>query len=110
MAIYTNSHDGAFIYPPEVIEEHGDAQDWRNLVGTGPYMLTDWVKDSSVTYTKNPNYWGYDEKFPENRLPYLDEVKSLIIPDSSTLLAALRTGKIARMWSGYLWIRRRPSR
>ena len=94
-----NSHDGAFIYPPEVIEEHGDAQDWRNLVGTGPYMLTDWVKDSSVTYTKNPNYWGYDEKFPENRLPYLDEVKSLIMPDSSTQLAALRTGKIARMWS-----------
>ena len=96
--IYTNSNDGAFIYPPEVIEEHGDAQDWRNLVGTGPYMLTDWVKESSVTYTKNPNYWGYDEKFPENRLPYIDEVKTLIIPDSSTMLAALRTGKIARLW------------
>ena len=26
-----------FMYPPEVIQEHGDANDWRNLVGTGPY-------------------------------------------------------------------------
>ena len=24
------------IYPPEVLQEHGDMLDWRNLVGTGP--------------------------------------------------------------------------
>ena len=95
--IYQESSAGAAIYPPEVIQEHGDAKDWRNLVGTGPYELTDWVKGSSRTYTKNPNYWGYDEKFPENRLPYLDEIKVLIIPDSSTRLSAFRTGKIARL-------------
>ena len=95
--IYHESHEGAWIYPPEVIQEHGDAKDWRNLVGTGPYMLTDWAKGTSLTYTKNSNYWGYDEKFPENRLPYLDEVKMVVIPDSSTQLSALRTGKIARL-------------
>ena len=38
-----------------------------------------------------------DAKFPENRLPYLDEVKALIIPDPSTRLTALRTGQIARL-------------
>ena len=54
----------AWIYPPEVIEEYGDAGDWRNLVGTGPFMLTDWVEGSSLTWTKNPDYWGYDEKIP----------------------------------------------
>ena len=27
------------IQPREVIEEHGDISDWRNLVGTGPYEL-----------------------------------------------------------------------
>ena len=63
------------IMPPEVIEQHGDVQDWRNLVGTGPYMLTDWVKGSSMTYTKNPDYWGTDEKYPENRLPYIDQFR-----------------------------------
>ena len=45
-------------------------------------------------YTKNPNYWGYDEKYPENRLPYIDEIKTLIIRDDATRLAALRTGKV----------------
>ncbi len=88
---------GAWIYPPEVIKQYGHMQDWKTSVGTGPYMLTDWVKGSAITLTKNPNYWGYDEKFPENRLPYLDEVKVLIIPDASTRLSAFRTGKIVRL-------------
>ena len=83
-----------FIQPPEVIEQYGDISDWRNLVGTGPFMITDWILGSSVTYTKNPNYWGYDEKYPENRLPYFDEYKLLVTPDVATILAALRAGKV----------------
>ncbi len=70
----------AWIYPPEVIQQYGDVQDWRNLVGTGPMELTDYVEGSSITWTKNPNYWGFDEKFPENRLPYVDEIVALIMP------------------------------
>ena len=84
----------AVILPPEVIEEHGNAEDWRTIVGTGPYMLTDWVKGTSLTYTRNPDYWGYDEKYPENRLPYIDQLRRLIMPDEATRLAALRSGKI----------------
>ncbi len=83
-----------WIYPPEVIKEHGDVTDWRNLVGTGPFMLTDWVKGSSVTWTKNPDYWGYDEKYPENRLPYVDQLRTLFMPEVATQLAALRAGKV----------------
>ena len=82
------------IYPPEIIEEHGDAKDWRNLVGTGPMMLTDWTQGSSLTWTRNPNYWGYDAKYPENRLPYVDELRALIMPEEATRLAAMRTGQI----------------
>ena len=83
-----------FTYPPEVIEEHGDVKDWRNLVGTGPFELTDWTEGTSVTWTKNPDYWGYDEKYPENLLPYVDTLKALIIPDEATRMAALRSAKI----------------
>ena len=83
-----------FIQPPEVIKQHGDVKDWRNLVGTGPFMLTEWVEGSSMTWVKNPDYWGTDEKFPQNRLPYVDELKALILPEDATRLAALRSGKL----------------
>jgi peptide/nickel transport system substrate-binding protein len=84
----------AVIYPPEVIEEHGDYKDWRNTVGTGPYALTEVVEESSRTWTKNPNYWGYDPKYPDNRLPYTDKVVTLLMPEAATRLAALRAGQL----------------
>ena len=82
------------ILPPEVIKQQGDVKDWRNLVGTGPYMLTDRVEESSITYEKNPDYWGYDEKYPENRLPYTDKIRTLIMPETATILAALRSRQL----------------
>jgi len=53
------------------------------------------VKDSSYTFVKNPTYWGYDERHPENQLPYMNTLKINIIPDFSTQMAALRAGKIS---------------
>ena len=64
------------------------------MVGTGPLRLVDFVEGSSGTWEKNPNYWGFDEKFPDNRLPYIDTYRALLMPDMSTRLAALRTGKV----------------
>ena len=84
----------AYMYPPEVIKQHGDATDWKVLVGTGPFELTDVVEESSVTWTRNPNYWGFDEKYPENRLPYVDELRALHMPEAATYLSALRTGQV----------------
>ena len=88
-----NDHMG-FIYPPEVIEEHGDVKDWRNVVGTGPFMLTDYVEGSSITWKKNPNYWGFDPKYPENRIPYIDEARGLFMDEAVVFIAALRSAKI----------------
>ena len=82
------------ILPPEVIKQQGDVRDWRNLVGTGPYMLTDRVEESSATYEMNPDYWGYDEKYPENRLPYTDSIRLLVMPETATILAALRSRQL----------------
>ncbi len=87
-------HHAAWVYPPEVIQEHGDIQDWRHSVGTGPYMLTDVVEGVSMTFTKNPDYWGFDEKYPDNRLPYIDELTGLIMTEEATIVAALRSGSI----------------
>ena len=87
---------GYYMMPPEVIRRDGkiNRADWKNLVGTGPYEITDWVEGSSVTYTKNPDYWGTDEKYPENRLPYVDRLRNLLIREPATVAAALRTAKL----------------
>lgn len=86
--------DFSMIVPPEPIQKFGDMQDPKNGFGTGPFMLTDYVRGSSITFVRNPNYWMKDPLIPENKLPYLDGVKLLIVPDTSTRMAALRTGKI----------------
>lgn len=83
-----------FILPPEVIREKGDVSDWRTLVGTGPFMLADWVEGEALTFHKNPDYWGRDAKYPENQLPYIDELRVLIMPETATYIAALRSGRV----------------
>ena len=80
--------------PPEVVDEHGGITDWRQGVGTGPYEMTDWVLGSSFEYTRNPNYWAFDEKWPENRLPYIEKIYGLVIVEHATRIAGLRSGAI----------------
>ena len=65
-------------------------------VGTGAFMITDFVPGSVATLKRNPNYWDKDPIGPGkgNALPYIDELRYLIIPDASTREAAMRTGKI----------------
>jgi peptide/nickel transport system substrate-binding protein len=90
--IYTGSW--LYQYPKEVVDTYGDMKDWKNVCGTGAYMLTDYITSSSLTYQKNPDYWQYDPLHPENKLPYLDTLKGLVITDSSTQLASFRTGQV----------------
>jgi peptide/nickel transport system substrate-binding protein len=79
---------------PEAVTQWGNLNDWHHAIGTGPYILTDFVGDSSVTYTRNPNYWAHDMRWPQNKLPYIDTVKTLIIANNNTALAAFRVGKL----------------
>ena len=82
-------------HPVEAQEEDGNYSDWEIQVGTGPFMIQDWVPDSVLTLEKNPNYWHTDPIHEGNSLPYLDQVNFLQIEDSGTKLAGLETGKIA---------------
>jgi peptide/nickel transport system substrate-binding protein len=85
-----------FMYPKEIVDKYGDINNWRNMVGTGPWILEDWVPGSSVSLRRNPNYWGVNPAGPGkgDKLPYADKLKRLIIPDTSTFFAAVRTGKM----------------
>ena len=71
----------------EVEEKYGDYDKWNTTVGTGPFMLTEYVPDSKLTYVRNPDYY-------KKGLPYLDGITVLIVADGSTRLAALRSGQL----------------
>ncbi len=83
------------VHPVEAVEADGSYSDWKIAVGTGPFMIQDWVPDSVLTLEKNPNYWHTDPINKGNSLPYLDGAKFLQIEDSGTKMAALATGKVA---------------
>jgi peptide/nickel transport system substrate-binding protein len=94
-----------FIEAREAVEKYGNLNDWKNAVGTGPWILQDFVQDSNLTYVKNPNYWGFDERYPENQLPYFDKVEFIQIPDASSTLAAMRSGQIDLIYEQMLQTR-----
>ena len=60
---------------------------WEDPVGTGPFMLDEWVKGSHIKLVRNPNYWRKGK-------PYLDSVIFKIIPDTSSRLLAFENQEI----------------
>lgn len=68
--------------------------DWHYAKGTGPYCITDYVADNSMTLTKNDNYYDYDERYPENKLPYIDTINLVYIADASNVLAQAMSGSL----------------
>lgn len=59
-------------------------------VGTGPFVLESWTRDSQLVVTRNEDYWWPTEDGP----PYLDEIIFRVIPDEDTALASLQAGDI----------------
>jgi len=84
----------ASIEAREAVEKWGNLDDWHHAIGTGPFILKDFIPGSSATLVKNPNYWGHDEQNQQNQLPYIDTLKLLIIHDNEKAIEALRAGKI----------------
>jgi peptide/nickel transport system substrate-binding protein len=58
--------------------------------GTGPFVLTEAVKDDHITLVKNPEWWGKDRD--GSRLPYLDKITVKPITNSDVRLTNLKTG------------------
>ena len=84
-------------YSPIVPKEVADAgaTNWKNVNGTGPFMLTDFVQGNSNTYSKNPIYWDKAKiGGQEYKLPFVDKVVYRTIKDEATFITALRTGKL----------------
>ncbi|MBV8716260.1 MAG: ABC transporter substrate-binding protein [Chloroflexi bacterium] len=58
--------------------------------GTGPFILTEAVKDDHITLEKNPDWWGTDAS--GGKLPLLDKIIIHPITDSNVRLTNIKTG------------------
>ena len=88
-------HYSTLVYPKELVDAGID--DWRNATGTGPFMLTDYVRGSAWTYERNPDYWQTDTiDGKEYQLPFVDKLVVPVIPDQAVEVAALQTGQVAQ--------------
>src|SRR3990172_4591136 len=92
--------DSTQLVAPEIVKKYGGQFTWQTAVGTGPFILKEFVPSSNYILERNPNYWKKDPTGPGkgNQVPYIDRIRDLIVPDASTRLAALRTGKIDLMF------------
>ena len=83
----------AAVFAPE--SDKAGGADWKNAVGTGPFIFTDYISGSSATFSRNPNYWGKTTiNGKEYQLPFIDKLVYPIIADQAAQLAALRTAKL----------------
>ena len=64
----------------------------KKPVGTGPWMLKNYVTNQSCTMVKNPTYWGKDAQ--GRQLPYLDQVDYAFVTDTSAANLQLQSGTV----------------
>ncbi len=84
--------------PPELVE--AGPSDWRNHrgVGTGPFLLDDFVEGTSVSYVRNDNYWQTETiDGKEYEIPFIDRLVKILTPDRAAQIAALRTGRLDQL-------------
>jgi peptide/nickel transport system substrate-binding protein len=63
------------------------------LIGSGPYKLTGVDVGRSVTYERDPNYWGRDLPVNKGRFNF-DEIRFDYFREASTQFEAFKTGQI----------------
>ena len=76
------------------IEEYGDDFGIKNAVGTGPFMLDEWIMDDRIILKKNPNYnWGTE--LSENKGPAkIDKLVIREMKEDSTVFMELKSGSV----------------
>jgi peptide/nickel transport system substrate-binding protein len=64
----------------------------RTMMGTGPFMLEEWVPDTVSRFVKNPNYWRKGED--GQPLPYLDAIEFYPLVDEASRVENLSSGVV----------------
>ena len=62
----------------------------KDIVGTGPYIMTEYQAAQRITYDRNPHYWKVDAH--GQRLPYIEQVTLTIVPNQNALQLLFQGG------------------
>ncbi len=64
----------------------------KSPVGTGPFVLDQYVTKQKATFKKNPTYWGKDAS--GGALPYLDGLEYVMVEDNSAQNLQMQSGAV----------------
>ena len=87
-----NSLGLAWMLSKEYYDKNGEDCYVTNLVGTGPFVQTEYITDDHWTYERNENYWG--------ARPYLDKIIVHRITDRQALITSFVNGDIDMVYTG----------
>ena len=68
-------------------DNYGDVD---NIMGSGPYVVTEWVPNDHYILTRNENYWG--------EMPITTSITCRVIPEGSARTIALEAGEVDIVW------------
>lgn len=66
--------------------------DPEEIVGTGPWVIKEYVKGQRIVYERNPYYWERDEE--GRRLPYVERRVGIIVSDPDTAILKFVNGEV----------------
>lgn len=75
-----------FLSPKAFPDKGTTAEGIKAPIGTGPWTLADYSKDSLAVFKRNENYWG--------NKPKVEQITVKIIPDGETRALAFENGEI----------------
>lgn len=84
-----------FHYPAIVLSRNFEGDFIRQPVGTGPFLLDEYVEGERAVLKRRPDYWRMGED--GESLPYLDEIIYVDL-DKDASVAALQSGQVDSMY------------
>jgi peptide/nickel transport system substrate-binding protein len=86
-AIFDTFADASYIVSPTFVRENGIEAAYYNPVGTGPFILEEYLPNTRISFVRNENYW-------QEGKPYLDGFVTEFITDSLTMKAAFKANQL----------------
>lgn len=77
---------GGAVVPPVYYQDVGTEGFGQEPIGTGPFVLSEWIHDDHITLTRNEEYWNGQHP--------LATITYRVIPEDTARVAALTAGEI----------------